>query len=109
MLKIYTKGYDSMTRIIDAVTIYDGKTAKIVDVVGGEQVKIQAKGSGTYTLKGRLNPAYDFDDIAAIKSSDFNKTTTISDNSVWCADVSGYSQITVEADSVDEVFATIIG
>lgn len=109
MQRIYTKGYDSMTRIINATTIYDGKTAKIVDVVGGEQAKVQAKGSGTFTLKGRLSPDYDFDDIAAIKASDFNKTTIISDNSVWCADISGYSQITVEADSVDEVYVTIIG
>lgn len=98
-----------MTRIIDATTIYDGKESKIVDVFGGEQAKVQAKGVGTFTLKGRLNPSYDFDDIAAIKASDFNKTTAISDNSVWCADISGYSQITVEADGVDEVFVTIIG
>lgn len=105
----FTKGMDSMTRIINSVAIYDGDESHIVDVCNGEQVKMQAVGSGTYTLKGRLVSDCDFDTICAIKSSDFNKSSTISDNSVWCADVSGYSQITVEADGVDKVYVTIIG
>lgn len=97
-----------MTRIIDSTTIYDG-TPAILDVNGGEQVKIQGVGSGTYTLRGRLSADCSFDDIAAIKSSDFTKRTEISDDSVWCADVSGYSQITVTADGFEKIYITIIG
>lgn len=105
----YTKGNDDMTRIIDSTIIFDGSSAKILNVSGGEQVKIQGVGSGSYTLKGRLSSDCSFDAIAAIKASDFSKKTEIVDDSVWCADVSGYSQITVEADSFDKIYVTIVG
>ena len=105
----FTKGFDGMTRIINSTIIYDGTTAKIVDVSGGEQAKIQGVGSGTYTLRGRLSSECAFDDIATIKASDFSKKTEVSDDMVYCADVSGYSQITVDADSFDKIYVTIIG
>lgn len=98
-----------MARIIDAEYIYEDGKAKVLNVMGGEQAKIQAVGSGTYTLKGRLSPDCEFDDIAAIKASDFIKSSTIEDESVWCADISGYAQVTVEAFDVDKVYITIIG
>lgn len=97
-----------MTRIIDSTTIYDG-TAKVLNVSGGEQVKIQGVGSGTYTLKGRLSADCAFDGIACLKASDLAKKTEVTDDSVYCADVSGYAQITVEADSFDKIYVTIIG
>ena len=97
-----------MTRI-SSDYVYENGKAKVVDVIRGEQAKIQAIGSGTYSLKGRLSADCDFDDIALIKASDFVKSSTISDNSVWVADISGYSQITVEADGVDKIYMTIIG
>ena len=97
-----------MTRIIDSTIIYDG-TPVILNVNGGEQVKMQGVGAGTYTLRGRLSSECSFDDIAAIKSSDFSKKTNKTDSSVWCADVSGYSQITVNAEGFEKIYVTIIG
>ena len=97
-----------MTRIIDSTIIYDG-TPVVLNVNGGEQVKMQGIGVGTYTLRGRLSSDCSFDDIAAIKSSDFSKKTNITDSSVWCADVSGYSQITVNAEGFERIYVTIIG
>lgn len=105
----FTKGNDSMTKIIDSTVIYDGTTAQVLNVANGEQAKIQGVGSGTYTLKGRLSSDCAFDAICAIKASDFSKKTTVTDDAVWCADVSGYTQITVEADSFDKIYITIIG
>lgn len=104
----FTKGSNGMAKILNSTIIYDG-TARIIDVCGGEQVKIQGVGSGTYTLKGRLSSDNSFDAIAAIKSSDFSKRTQITDDSVYCADVSGYSQITVTATSFEKIYVTIIG
>lgn len=97
-----------MTRIIDSTIIYDG-TPVVLNVNGGEQVKMQGIGIGTYTLRGRLSADCSFDDIAAIKSSDFSKKTNITDSSVWYADVSGYSQITVNAEGFEKIYVTIIG
>ena len=97
-----------MTRIIDSTIIYDG-TPVILNVNGGEQVKMQGVGAGTYTLRGRLSSECSFDDIAAIKSSDFSKKTNITDSSVWCSDLSGYSQIIVNAEGFEKIYVTIIG
>lgn len=105
----YTKGNGHMAKIIDSATIYDGTSAKVLNVFSGEQVKIQGVGSGSYTLKGRLTSDGTFDAIATIKASDFSKKTQVTDDSVYCADVSGYSQITVTASGFDSIYATIIG
>ena len=98
-----------MAKVIANKDIYDGKDAFVLDVVNGEQVKIQGVGSGSYTLKGRLSPDCAFDSVCAIKVSDFSKKTEITDDSIWSADVSGFAQITVEAESFDKIVAVIIG
>lgn len=98
-----------MARIIYNDEIYDGSTAKVVNVIGAEQVKVQAIGTGTYSIKGRLNSDCPFDVICAIKASDFAKKSSITDSSVYNADVSGYAQITVEASGVDKVIAVLVG
>lgn len=107
--EIVMKGLKHMTRIITNTEIYDGTSAKILDVINGEQVKIQGVGAGSYTLKGRLSSDSAFDTICCIKVSDFSKATSITNTAVYSADVSGYSQITVEASDFDKVVAVIIG
>lgn len=97
-----------MTRIIESTTIYDG-TAKVLNVNGAEQCKIQGIGSGAYTLKGRLSSDMPFDAICAIKASDFAKKAEITDESVWTVDISGYSQITVEASGYNKIYVTLVG
>ena len=106
---IIVKGMRHMTRIITNTEIYDGTSPVVLDVLGGEQVKVQSVGTGTYTLKGRLSSNAQFDTICAIKVSDFSKKSEITDTAVYSADVSGYSQITVTASGVDKVIAVIIG
>lgn len=97
------------SRRISNVDIYDGTEAKIIDVINAEQVKTQAVGVGTYTIMGRLDANCPFDTICAIKASDFAKKSSITDTSVYNADVSGYAQITVEASGVDKIVAVLIG
>lgn len=99
----------NMTRILWNDEIYDGTTAQVVDVVGAEQCKIQGVGSGSYTLKGRLSTTASFDTICTIKVSDFSKKSEITDTAVYSADVSGYSQVTVEASGLDSITAVLIG
>lgn len=100
---------NGMTRILWNDEIYDGTTAKVVDVVGAEQIKVQAVGTGTYTVKGRLNSNAQFDTICAIKVSDFSTKSTISDTAIYTGDVSGYSQVTVDASGFDSITAALIG
>ena len=53
-----------------------------------------------------------FKSIAEVSVKDiknFSKKTNITDSSVWCADVSGYSQITVNAEGFERIYVTIIG
>jgi hypothetical protein len=97
-----------MTRIITSEMLYDAEP-KVIDVVGGESVKMQAVGDGVFTLKGRLSNECEWDTICAIKASSFSKSSSIADTSVWFADVSGYSSITVENEGFTKIYATIIG
>lgn len=104
-----TKGYDDMTRIIDSDMIFDGTEAKILSVNGGESVKIQGVGDGVYTLKGRLSNECEWDTICMVKASSFSKSSAVADTSVWFADVSGYTAITVENEGFTKIYATILG
>lgn len=109
MQEIFTKGRDdSMTRI-NSDFIYADSEAKIFEVMRGEQVKLQAQGSGTYTLKGRLSADCDWDEICTLKASSLSTTRDMSDTAVYTADVTGYSHITVDVTGFDKVYATIIG
>ena len=98
-----------MTRIINSTVIFNGTNPTILYVNGGEQVKIQGVGIGTYTLKGRLSSDCAFDEVCAIKASDFSTAKEITDGSVYNADVAGYYQITVEAAGFEKIYVTIIG
>lgn len=97
-----------MTRI-SSDYIYADSEAKILDVIRGEQVKLQAQGSGTYTLKGRLSAECDWDEICTLKASSLSTTRDMSDTAVYTADITGYSHITVAVNGFDKVYATVIG
>lgn len=94
---------------INSLVVFDGKEAKTIEISEGELVKVQGVGSGTCTIKGKLFEDCEWDNICAIKTSDFSKGTTISDTGVWVADISGYSYITVEASGYTKVYMTILG
>lgn len=98
-----------MTRNIYSKVIFENGTAEVLETYGAEQIKIQGIGSGTYTIKGRLSSDCAWDTICAIKASDFSKGGTIIDTSVWMADVSGYSHVTVNASGYTKIYATVLG
>lgn len=97
-----------MTRII-ADYIYEDDKAKILSISRGEQIKLQGIGAGTYKLKGRLTVDCDFDDVCTVKANSLATVKEVSDTAVYIADISGYSQITVEAMGFDKIFATVVG
>lgn len=91
------------------LVIFENDEAKIVDVINAEQIKVQAVGTGIYTVKGRLASDCEWDTICCIRARDFEKSSDISDTAVWIGDVSGYSAISVEATNFDKIYATLIG
>lgn len=98
-----------MTRNIYSKVIFENGTAEVLETYGAEQIKIQGIGSGTYTIKGRLSADCAWDTICAIKASDFSKGSAVNDTSVWIADVSGYSHVTVSASGYTKIYATVLG
>lgn len=98
-----------MARIIHNGIIYDGTTAKEIVVYDSEQIKIQAKGTGSFVLKGKIAGSYSYDTIRLIKASDFSTRSTVTDTAVYVGDVSGYTNVTVEASGFDEIYCILIG
>ena len=98
-----------MTRILTNKAIYDGTKAIIISTSGAEQIKLQAIGSGSYEIQGRIDPSCEFRTISAIKASDLSKGDTISDTEIWMADVSGICQVTVDATGFDKIMAVTLG
>lgn len=98
-----------MTRNIYSKVIFENGTAEVLETYGAEQIKIQGIGSGSYALKGRLSADCAWDSICVIKASDLSQNTTVSDTSVWVADISGYAHITVEASGFTKIYATVLG
>lgn len=93
---------------LSSVAIYDGGESKIISVSSGEQVKLQAIGSGSATLRGRLNSECNWDSIALLKGNDFSKSDSINSTEVYMADCSGYTEITIEASGFVKIYATIL-
>lgn len=96
-----------MASVVTSELIYDG-TAKELYVYDAEQIKLQAKGTGTFVLKGKLAQSTAYDSIRLIKANDFSNRTTVTDTSVYIGDISGYSYVTVEVTGFTEVFASLI-
>ena len=94
---------------LNAMEIFNGSEAKVLKIATDEQVKFQAVGEGTYTIKGKLQPDCEWDDICAIKAADYSTNSMIDDNGVWIADASGYYEITVEASGFDKIYAVTVG
>ena len=94
---------------INSLVIYDGIKTEVLNISDDETIKFQAIGSGTYSIKGKIANDCAWDDICAIKASDFETSLNINDNAVWIADVTGYSQITVEASGFDKIYCVTVG
>ena len=98
-----------MTRVNISKEIYDGTNPAIIAVSGNEVAKFQAKGTGVYTVKGRIETNFPFVTLGIIRVSDYEKSMSASDEEIWTTDISGISAITVEAIGFDSIMAVVLG
>lgn len=99
MVKIVWKGY-----------MYQNNRSPFVMVNDGQILRLQAKGTGSCTLKGVL--AFDdvqVVDIATIRCNDLEVRHKINTTHIHSADISGYDYIYVDVNGFDSVYGVIYG
>lgn len=81
-----------MQRVINGY-IYENGEAKEINFILGENLKIQAKGIGTYEVCGRMRDG-EYQKLSLVDTQ-LNTSETAEDSKIYSADVAGLSFITV--------------
>ena len=78
-------------------------------VTNSSDIRIQASGTGSCKLVGKLKANDEYQVLATVRLSDFAICTTIEDNAIYAADATGLYAITVQdVTGFDRVWATVL-
>lgn len=78
-------------------------------VVNSSDIRIQASGTGSCKLVGKLKANGEYKTLAMVRLSDFAVCDTIEDNEIYAADASGLYAITLQdVTGFDRVWVTAL-
>lgn len=88
--------------------LYENSAINEIKVGRGADLRVQAVGSGSFQIIGKLTANGTPKVLDMIKLSTFETTPTITDNDIYAGDVTGFYSISVQnVSGVDKIFATI--
>lgn len=80
-----------------------------MEVSTGSDIRIEASGTGSCKVVGKLTANGDYKTLSLVRLKDFAAVDTITDNEIYAADVSGLHTISLEsASGFTNVWATIL-
>lgn len=86
----------------------DGLTTELL-VHNGADLRVQATGTGSYKVTGKLTANGVSKPLELVKLSDFSCVEVGSNNEIYAADVSGFYSVSVsDVQGVTEIYATIL-
>lgn len=91
--------------------LYANGTAKEMKIsnLTGTDIRVEATGTGSCKLVGKLTANGDYKVLSLVRLSDFAVVDTIIDNEIYAADISGIHTVTVQnASGFTSVYATVL-
>lgn len=76
--------------------LYENEEAKELIIGDAVDIRVQAIGSGSFQLVGKLSKESDAKVLSCIRLSDFEMKSTIVDNEIYAADVAGLYSVCVQ-------------
>lgn len=94
---------------VQSGSLYDGSSTVELKNLTGWDVRIQATGTGSCKVVGKLTANGEAKVLSLVRMSDFAVVDTITDNEIYATDASGlYSISASNASGFTKVFATIL-
>lgn len=88
--------------------LYENGISNEIKVGTGANLRVQATGSGSFQVVGKLTANGASKPLNMLRLSDYNNISTINDDDIYAGDVTGYYSISVaNVSNVDKVYATI--
>lgn len=89
-------------------SLYNGSAIELKNLTGWD-VRIQATGTGSCKVVGKLTANGDYKVLSLVRLSDFAVVDTITDDEIYAADASGLYSISVSnASGFTNVWATVL-
>ena len=93
---------------VQSGSLYDGSARELKNLTGWD-VRIQATGTGSCKVVGKLTANGESKVLSLVRMSDLAVVDTITDNEIYATDASGLYSISVSnASGFTNVFATIL-
>ena len=97
-----------MANCIANGNLYENGKANEIKVNTGANIKIQAKGTGTFQLVGKLIEGNDKKTLMLVDLSDFSTVATVDSENIYAGDVSGLDSVTVQnVNGFEKIWCTI--
>lgn len=97
-----------MVTLVNGGTLYDGTKIEVIDCKHCTDMSVQAKGTGTYTVMGRLESDLDYIELTGV-SRILETATNITDNQIYGYDVTTLESITLSSvTGFDKIEAVLV-
>lgn len=89
-------------------SLYENSTSKELKIGNGVEARIQATGTGSCKITGKLTSNGTAKTLNVVSLGDFSVTDTITDDNIYACDVTGLNSITVSnASGFTKVYASV--
>lgn len=88
--------------------LYEGSSVNELKVGNGADLRVQATGSGSFQITGKLTANGTPKVLDLIRLSDFEPISTVNDEEIYAGDVTGLYSISVQnVSGVDKIYAAV--
>lgn len=97
-----------MANCITNGNLYENGKANEIKVAIGSDIKVQAKGTGSFQLVGKLTQGGTEKVLKLVDLSDFSTVTTVNSEDIFAGDVTGFYSVTVKnVTGFEKIWCTI--
>ena len=97
-----------MANCITSGNLYENGKANEIKVAIGSDIKVQAKGTGSFQLVGKLTQSGAEKVLELVDLSDFSTVTTVKTEDIYAGDVTGFYSVTVKnVTGFEKIWCTI--
>ena len=97
-----------MANCITNGNLYENGKANEIKVAIGSDIKVQAKGTGSFQLVGKLTQGGAEKVLKLVDLSDFSTVTAVKTEDIYAGDVTGFYSVTVQnVSGFEKIWCTI--